>query len=427
MKKKLTSNWLLKVASLVFAFCLWLIVINIEDPTDPQSFSNISVKFENADVLTNQGLVYEVLDGTSMVKSITVYGPRSIVEQLKDEDIIAKADFNDLTNANTIPIEFSTSRFGDRITKIKGNISTVKLNIEQEKTIRLVLRVNAVGEIAEGYQLGRMTPDQNQIIITGPESIINQIDKAVAEVDVTDATGDIATYADVKLFDAEGATIESDALTQKVTSVRVSVEVLATKTVPLSFTVMGTPANGYMQTGVVESNPSEVTIAGSASTLNGIGRIEIPAEELNVTGQSTNMMTTVNIKEFLPGNVILADSDFSGRVSVTVFIEEEKSKTLTVNTENIRILNTPEDFTVEFVDLDERIEVLVTGLADVLDQISADNIIGYVDVEDILEAEGRENLRSGTYATELKWNLPDGVTIERVITVEVAAEKMEDS
>ena len=107
MKKKLTNNWLLKIGSLVFAFCLWLIVMNVENPTTPQTFSNIEVQFVNTEVLTDQGLVYEVLDDTDVIKNITVYGPRNTVELLKNEDIVAKADFNNLTNVNTIPIEFS--------------------------------------------------------------------------------------------------------------------------------------------------------------------------------------------------------------------------------------------------------------------------------------------------------------------------------
>ena len=212
--------------------------------------------------------------------------------QLKDEDIIAKADFNKLTDDNTIPIEFyTTSRYNADITRIRGSINTVKLNIENEKTIRLILHVNAVGEVAEGYMLGNMIPDQNQIIVVGAESVINTIDKAVAEVDVTDATAGIATYADVKLYDKEGNLVQSDAIKQRVTSVRVAVEVLATKSVPLSYTVMGTPANGYMATGEVVSDPAAVLLAGASSVLNNISRIEIPAEELNITGQSENMIT----------------------------------------------------------------------------------------------------------------------------------------
>lgn len=287
MKKKLTNNIGLKILSLLVAIGLWLVVINIEDPVSSQSFSNIPVTFSNPSVLTDQGLVYEVQEGTGVVRTITVYGPRSVVEQLSSSDVVATADFNNLTAANTIPVDFNVSRFSDKITKMKGSINTVKLSIEKEKTIRLVLKVSAVGDVAEGYILGNMTPDQNQIIITGAESVVNRISKAVAEVDVTDATANIATYADVMLLDSEGNEIVSDSITQKVTSVRVSVEVLTTKRVPLSFNTSGTPADGYALSETIESNPSLITVAGSASVLKNLSRIDIPAEEINVTDRKS--------------------------------------------------------------------------------------------------------------------------------------------
>lgn len=428
MKKKLLSNWPLKIISLLFAFGLWLIVINVEDPTNPQTFTNIDVKFENTEVLTDQGLIYEVLDGTDLVKSITVYGPRSVVEQMKDEDIIAKADFNNLTNANTIPIEFTTtSRFGGEISRIRGSINTVRLNIENEKTVRLILRVNAVGEVADGYLLGSTVPDQNQIIVTGAESVIDTIDRAVAEVDVTDATAGIATYADVRLYDKDGNEVVSDTITQKVTSVRVAVEVMDTKSVPLSYTVMGTPANGYMATGEVESDPALVLLAGTSAVLNNISRIEIPAEELNITGQSENMMTVVNIRDYLPANVILADNSFNGKASVTVFIEPTITRIFRFDLDQVRIDNVPEGFEATAETSSDMVEIALTGLTTTINQISADDIIGYIDMQDIKQEERISEWKAGTYeAAAVQFTFPEDIKTEQFTSVKIVLEEVEE-
>lgn len=426
MKKKLTNNWLLKIGSLVFAFCLWLIVMNVENPTTPQTFSNITVKFENADILTDQGLMYDVLDGTDTIRTITVYAPRNTVEQLKEEDIVAVADFNNLTNVNTIPIEFSTNRFNSEITSIRGSISTVKLNVEKEKTIRLVLRVNAIGEPADGYLLGNMTPDQNQITVTGAESVINRIDKAIAEVDVNEATAGIATYADVKLYDEEGKQVESDAITQKVTSVRVGVEILATKSVPIFYSVMGTPATGYLATGEIDSTPALVTIAGTSNVLKNVSRIEIPAEELNITGQSENMMTTVNIEDYLPNNVILADDDFNGKASVTVFIERTVTKIFRVHQSQLKVIGIPEGYTATLEVPDTEMEIAFVGLVSAINELEQSNIAGYVDMQDIMEEEGIEEWEEGTYRTTLKFDFQEEIVAQDEIPVSVILEKVEE-
>ncbi len=425
MRKKLTNNILLKICSLIFAFCLWLIVMNVENPTTPQTFSNIAVQFVNTEVLTDQGLVYDVLDNTGVVKNITVYGPRDTVERLKSEDIIARADFNNLTNVNTIPIEFSTSRFESEISNIYGNISTVKLNVEKEKTIRLPLKVNAIGEPAEDYLLGNIVPDQNQITVKGAESVIDLIDKAVAEVDINNATSGITTYVDVRLYDEEGELVESDALTQKVTSVRVAVEILETKEVPIYYTVAGEPAAGYIATGEIESDIDTVRIAGTGNTLKNVAWVEIPAGVLDITDKSGNLVTTINIKDFLPGNVSLAERDFDGKINVTVYIGKTVTKIFRINQSQIRTLNVPEGYSATLQGIDSEFEIELVGLATDIYSINASNLTAYVDVKAVLEEIGRQ-AEEGVYSSILKFNLGENIVSGRDIPVNIVLEKMEE-
>ena len=274
--------------------------------------------------------------------------------------------------------------------------------------------------------LGNMIPDQNQIIVVGAESVINTIDKAVAEVDVTDATAGIATYADVKLYDKEGNLVQSDAIKQRVTSVRVVVEVLATKSVPLSYTVMGTPANGYMATGEVVSDPAAVLLAGASSVLNNISRIEIPAEELNITGQSENMITIVNIKDYLPGNVSLADSGFNGRAAVTVYIEPTITRTFRINSNQVKVSNVPDGFTAAFENDKELLEIVLTGLTTTINQINADDIIGYVDMRDVKEEGNITRWRKGTYETTVQFTFPEDIKTEQPAKVGIVLEEVEE-
>ena len=426
MKKRLTNNWLLKLGSLVFAFCLWLVVMNVENPTTPQTFSNIKVQFVNTEVLTDQGLVYDVLDDTGVVRNITVYGPRNTVELLKSEDIVAKADFNNLTNVNTIPLEFSTNRYNSEITDIRGSISTVKLSVEKEKTIRLPLRVNAIGEPAEGYLLGNITPDQNQITVTGAESVINKIDKAIAEVDVNNATSGIATYTDVKLLDDEGKLIESDAITQKVTSVRVAVDILETKNVTIHCSVSGVPATGYMATGEIDSTPALVLIAGTNSNLKNFSRIEIPAEDLDITDRTENLVKTINIKDYLPNNIILADSEFDGKVTVTVYIGKTVSKTFKINQSQISILGAPAGFEVAMEGLEPEFDVELAGLIFDIYRLNGSDIAGYIDMNDIKNSANIDEWTEGIYSTNLRFDFQEEINTVYDIPVSVILTKIEE-
>ena len=58
----LTNNILLKILSVLVAVALWLVVVNYDDPTITNTYSGIKVDIINANVLTDQGKVYEVIN-----------------------------------------------------------------------------------------------------------------------------------------------------------------------------------------------------------------------------------------------------------------------------------------------------------------------------------------------------------------------------
>lgn len=426
MKNKILNNWGLKLVSLLFSFMLWLIVINITDPQKEQTYRNIPVKLINTDILTEEGLVYDVLEDSDIIDTVMVYAPRTIIEELDEGDLVAEADLKDLTIANTVPIKVKSSRYNDQITNIKLSADNVQLSIEEKKTLRLVLKLNTIGEAAEGYIVGNSTIDQNLVIVSGPESIVSRIVKASADVDVSGSTSNIATYADVKLYDIDGLEIKEKSLTKNFSSVRVSVEILGTKEVPLVFTVSGEPVNGYMVSGEVASSNETILISGSANILNNIQAIEIPGEVLDVTGQNEDYVAHVDIKEYLPSGTALAQTDFSGVVVVTVPIEKTHSEQIEIIGETVRILNLPEGYKASIKEEKDVMTVVATGLPASLEQLQELQIIGVIDIEQLLEDGILENVQEGVYTVPLMLYLPDGVKIEQPVMVHLILDKLEE-
>ncbi len=140
--KVLTRNWGLKLVSFIIAVALWLIVVNVNDPTIRYSWSNIPVTIENGDMITSQGMIYEILDGTDVVPKVTIQAPKSVIQNIDKSDIVATADMSKLNSVNAITIDFSVSRYGTQISSIRGSIDSVKVNIENMKSKSLVLQTN---------------------------------------------------------------------------------------------------------------------------------------------------------------------------------------------------------------------------------------------------------------------------------------------
>jgi len=137
MGKKLTNNLALKIGSVLFAGILWLLVTNINNPSTPIYFTNVPVQIINSNLITSQGKMFEVLDDTDVIDSVTLMVPRSLTDSMSSEDnIVAIADMNNLTNLNTIHIEISTRRNQNSVSSISTSNDILKLNIEDKKIIR---------------------------------------------------------------------------------------------------------------------------------------------------------------------------------------------------------------------------------------------------------------------------------------------------
>ena len=261
MRKLLTNNIGYKLISVLSAVILWLIVVNISDPTVTRTITGIPVVKVNEDVLTEQGKVFVVAQGSSA--TISVKGPRSIVDKLDEEDFVAEAPFGEMTNQNAVPIYVShkNSKY-DKSVEIIQKTRTMVLSIEDIKTKYLDIMVNYTGNPASGYTVGYTKLSSTFVKVSAPESIIDRIETAYVDVDVTKLKENMESQVVIKYSDSQGEIVELDEDSKATTeTVVVNVIIYQTKEVPIMVSVTGTVANGYEYTGV-ELSKDTVYIEG---------------------------------------------------------------------------------------------------------------------------------------------------------------------
>lgn len=419
MKKLLTRNLGLKLASLLLAFVLWFLVAQIYDPKDTVTFNNIQVRLINTELLDEEGKVYEVLDNSNLVR-VTVTGPQSIVKsELRRSDIVAEADMSKLTDINTIAITYYCENISNDSVEIKGNHDSVRLNVEDKTSKWIKLESNTIGDVASGYMIGNVTLDQTNIEVTGPKSAISQVDHAGVDINVTDSTTSLSANVDIKLYDADDNELVLESVKKNVDSAYMTVEVLATKEVPVEIEYMGVPEEGYMATGEVESSVPTVRIAGTVSTLVGISAITVPEDRMNITGQSDNLVDIINLKEYLPANVRLADKSFDGKITATVYIEPIVSKDLTVAAENISVTGVPDGMEAEITSTAEEYNITVSGLSRDVSILHDSSVTGILNLTQWMEDNGVEELTPGTYTIPVTFNLAEDITVVPDINIHI--------
>ena len=427
MKKALTRNLGLKLASLVLAFVLWFLVAQIYDPKDTVTFNNIQVRLINTELLDEEGKVYEVLDNSNLVR-VTVTGPQSIVKsELRRSDIVAEADMSKLTDINTIAITYYCENVSNDSVEIKGNHDSVRLNVEDKTSKWIKLESNTIGEVASGYLIGNVTLDQTNIEVTGPKSAISQVDHAGGDINVTDSTSSLSANVDIKLYDADDNELTLESVKKNVNSAHMTVEVLATKEVPVEIEYMGVPEDGYMATGEVESSVPTVRIAGTASALVGISAITVPEDRMNITGQSSDLVDIINLKEYLPSNVRLANKSFDGKITATVYIEPIDTKDLTIPADNISITGVPDGMEAEVTSTAEEYNITVSGLTRDVSILRDSSVTGVLDLNQWMEDNGLEELTPGNYTIPVTFNLSEDITVDTDVNIHIRLKNADSS
>ncbi|MBO4749730.1 MAG: hypothetical protein J5546_05385 [Lachnospiraceae bacterium] len=425
LKKMLLHNWGLKFASILLAFVIWFIVAQVGDPKDTRAYSNIQVRLVNTNLLTEQNKYFAVIDGTDTVR-VSVTAPTSVFQTLRASDIIAEADISKITDINTVQITYYATNTNPESISFEGDHDMVQLDVENKISKWLRVSYRAAGTVAEGYVIGQVTADQTSINITGPESVVNRVSSAIAELNVEGASNNSSANVEIILTDRENNVVDASKLEMSADHVLLAAEVLATKEVPVSVNYIGTPADGYVVVGSPEYDVKKVLLAGTPANLARVNRIKIETEKLDVTGATENVEVSLNIKDFLPDNIKLADSDFNGKVTVSIEVKATRERNLEVPVENVSFTNIPGGYVVSIPEEGKTPVVLkVFGLRDVVNTLRAANINGTADIAAYMRSSNMTELPAGHHHIPVTFDLGSEVTIVESGTILVEISKAE--
>lgn len=424
-KNNLMKNFGLKILALIFAFCLWLVVVNISDPVATTTISGVPVEILNGDVITGQGKIYEVLEGTDTI-TVSVSAKRTILDSLSRENIKATADLENLSEDGTTRIRVESNRYNETIDSIKSKTEYLKVNIEEMERTQFVITPVITGEPVSGYVVGNITLDENVVRVSGPESVISKISKVVAEVSVSNMSSNIRTSVELKLYDSQDTLIENRNITKNISNVNISVEVLETKEVPVKLSVSGTPDEEYGFNGILTSSPESIMIAGTPSVLAKVSEIVIPESEVNVEGAMGEMNIAVNAGEYLPDGIRFADEEETGKIVVTVGIAPKETKTVEIAKGAITITGMPDGYEASFMSVNDGIPAEIMAMPEQLEKFDASDLTAVIDFKAYMEEQEIDRVKTTTYVVPVTLGLPEGITLKNPISITIKISEKKD-
>lgn len=422
-KRKLTDNLSLKIMSVAIAIVVWLIVVNIDNPVGTNYYTITDVELINKEYVESSDTIGKMCmpeENQDSVK-VAITASKKVRDRIRLSDITAVADLQQAVSLDTdpvmVPITVTCLASGVLPSDIKVTPQNLTVNLDEKETQEFVVNVSK-GDTKPGkdYEVGSLTASPEKIRITGSKTLVNKIDKVNATIALDGNTEDYTQEVNLTIYDKNqealsesemnSLRIENNAkvvVTAKLWKIRTGVKIAAG--------YVGTPAGGY-QVGSVKTVPDTISVAGNTEGLESLSEndnmITIPADRIDISGESKDVERKISLKNLLPDNVKLT-SDSSEDVWVTVSILPVGSQEFNLPTKNIEVKNKPDNLQVTFETA--QITLRIKSESEDLEDLNINE-----DVKAEIDLKDKE---AGNYKVPVKLSLPDGYEMVEDVYTEV--------
>ncbi|MBE6012667.1 MAG: hypothetical protein E7234_08940 [Lachnospiraceae bacterium] len=404
IKALFTNNILWKGVALVMAVMLWLIAVNIEDPVLAEDYL-VPLQIIGMDALNQNDLVLLNEDALkSATIRIRVRATRKVLTtRLSKSNISAYIDMKNFTVVSPdkigkelpIQIDFDIPQTLEAETEIlKLTPSSVNVILDYYETKEVPVNIIISKKPAQGYVAGEAALDPSVINVSGAKSILDSIETINVEASLDGATED---YQD--LLKPVVTDINDNDITNKVKlsalEVSANIPIYKQGRIPVKKPeIIGYAANGYTITNV-KIDPEFIDVVGKAEEIEALKEIAI--EPVSISGASSDQVFTRDVRDFLRPTNLNVKNGTPHEVTVTVFLEREITKTLSVESSTLAVIGDRNNAT-----FDEEISVQLKGVERVMASIDDNGLSGSFNIE---------NLEQGTHYVDVEFILPEGVTI----------------
>ena len=364
--------WRIALAVLI-AFGLWTYVITTVNPESEETFYDIPVSYQN-DVLEERGLM--IVSETPTV-TLKLKGNRSDLNELNPNNITILVNLAAIQAPGTQMVKYDVSYPANLPSNAFETLSQtpnlLKLKVENKIKRPIPIQIEYIGSVPEGFVDDRENPvmDVSVVEVSGPESSVSQIDRAVIQVDLTDKTDSIVGAFPYVLCDKDGEPVDAQMVTTNVEEVNLSVKIQRLKEVPLVLNLVD-GGGATKDTCDVELDVNSIWVAGTENKLRDLEQVELGTVNLADLKDETNTMT---FEVLLPEGV----TNINGvtEVTATVSFPQLSKKKLTISKEQFLAAGVPED--AEVIWVTETVEIELRGPKSLIKKITEKDIVVTMD------------------------------------------------
>ncbi len=302
------------ILSLFLATLVWVAAVREENPPRagdyPQAIP-IQIIPPAAGLVTTDPLPDTV--------RLRLLAPESSWSTLTLSKFKATLDLSSLAEGfDDAPVKISVS---DPQVKIVEQLpKEVSVNLQTEQTISLPVNIMVMDEPPVGFINRAPTANPANVTITGPASLVSQVDEVVSEIFIRNAKETLKRLSEVTVRNRDDQPIGNLKIEPAKIQITLPIEQrFGYKDVSVSAVISGQPAPGYWVSNILV-NPPRLTIVGNPQVLSSIPGF-VSTTPINVNQATADIVQSVPLN--LPNGVtvVLPENETGGASGVQVTVE----------------------------------------------------------------------------------------------------------
>ncbi len=312
--------------SILIAFTLWLIVTINQKPIMERTFTDVTVTINLENTRAAENGMSIIGDISEQKFTVVVRGSSYLVSSLTASDLSLYASAAAVDAPGDYNLEVAVASTASEYEILSISPPTVSVNFDYIETKEFTIEASAVGATAEEGLIAEPAvvsgTQSNTLTIKGPRTVINKIERVVAEAEVNKTLSASGTFdSNIVLYDANSELIDTTNLTLSTANAKVTVPISKKKTIPVVVEFSNLPQGFNKSTLKTSIDHPTVTIIGTPETVDKTSQLSLTPIDISIISLSS---ASFDVSPKLPEGVRLLDAidHFTVTVNTADYVEK---------------------------------------------------------------------------------------------------------
>ncbi len=416
-QKLFDNDNFVRIFAIIAAIVAWFAVTVSQIPQRNRTIVNVPVSI-NYEGSIPQSLGLQRIGDTEFTVTVYVTGKNATVQKLTADDFIATVSLNNVNQAKdyTLPIEVTKKNENADYVINSWSDTEVTLTFDKIVTKQFTLEISTPKlSAADGYILETPYADVEDITVSGPQNVVDRIDRCVMVLDNEgELTDSLSVSGTPTLLDKNGAAVTSEYLTVEPGTVEVTVPIYRSKKLTLEPQFVNVPKGFPLEKLKYTLSQNAIMVAAANDIVDNQDTVILGPIDFRTVDIGKEMTLDVT----LPAGFINTENVTS--VTITFPSYGMTSKTFSVPRSNFVFENVPAGYDA-ILTTSSLENVKIVGDSTIMDSLTSDDLVASIDLSQVTAKKGQYTVPVRVYCQNrvLAWAVGEYTT---VITLQEKAE-----